>query len=719
MSMPRFLPNPPCRLLSLGLLLAIGCGQAQQTTADAAADQDVADTAFGFEAKVSADVPIVQQDLGPNAEVFIDVPQDTGPPTDVLAVTTQSANTVKLGGTTPLKLTVNHQGGGSGAPTTGEVVVFLVNGKALAPGMTLAVTPQDQPPISIWPTADPGTFQIAGVRPGTAKLVVTVDGVTSAETSFTASWPDDVFIGGATPTVSGSSSGKRVDEVAPDTVKVTGQTFAPGGVDATIRFPSSAKNGDSFELGKGTTTGSLSVSLMIVAPDSTNQPANPLAGRLWIDQTDKGYFKGVFLGKTQDQTPVVGALVVERDGNFGIDVLDDPTLVETSSLVTPESDLHASRVSVNPIGNGQALLTWRRIKAVTQAEIAMWIIDAKTGQTITTLPPLVKGNVQPIAQPDPSTDPVFGWVAAGVSNKKTLLAWEGRNGPDPFAQPPQAAPSGVWIRGLEADGTLTKTGTFASNQPISVSDDFCNGTCHPQILPLPNARFLVLWSSPNGGIRGRRVEGDFTFTEANSVPLATATATLGSASVLDAILGVTWYDPAQPTPGTFLKVWAINPQALSSATQAVGIGSVTPASSMPGLGIFGGGAPGFLAFALDGTPATTLKMRRIGFDNNPVVGELTVDSNIGAIRVLAGESPQVVVLQMQADVTAASPLRIRKFTTNTPIDGGTQLGPMVNLGAKSSVPLVPALCYVPEVDIYIAAWAGDYQSEGVYFQRFR
>lgn len=720
MSMSRF---AHFRLIALAssLLLAAACSQAQQTTPDVVNDQDAPDTSFGFEVKVTQDVPTVQEDLGPHADSAPDVAPDVPVQTDVLSVATQAATTVKLGGTTTLKLVVDHNLGVDGAPNPTEKIVFQVNGKPLATGLVLAANPKDQPPIAIWQTADPSEYRLAGVRPGTAKLVVTIDGVVSPETSITAEWPDGVVITGATAALTGSSPAKRIDEVAPDTVKVTGQLFAPGGLDSTVRFPAAAQNGDSYELGKGTATGSLSINLMIVSAKGANEPATPLAGRLWLDQTDKGYFKGVYLGKTLDQTPVVGAFVIERDGNYGIDMLDDPTLVEATigapSVVKPESDLHASRVSVNPIGNGKALLTWRRIKAVTQAEIAMWIIDAKTGQTVTTLPPLVQGNVGPnAAQADPYGYPVFGWVAAGVSNKKTLLAWEGKNGFDPFAVPPQPAPSGIWIRALEADGSLTKTGTFGANKPIPVSDDVCDGSCFPQIVTLPNARFLVIWSPTTGGIRARRLDGDFSFTDTSPIQLASPPATLASASVLDAILGLTWRDPQL---GTFMRVFTINPTALTSIAQETAIGAATTGGPNPGLGIFGGGAPGFLAFALDGSPATNLKMRRIGFDNNPVVGEIAVDTGVGAIRVQSGESPQVVVLQVQSDKSVAAPLRLRKFTTSSPIDGGTQMGPTVNLGAKSSVALVPSLCYVPEVDIYIAAWGGDYESEGVYFQRFR
>ncbi len=712
MPMPRFALKPVSCALALGLLLLAACGQTPTTTPDTVTDNDALDTAFGFEAKVQ-DVPVVEEDLGPKPDIAPDVLVDTGTATDVLAVAAQTAPSVKLGGTTLLKVVVDHKIGVDGAPKATEIVVFQVNGKPLALGAAIAASAKDQPPIAIWQTADAGDYQIAGVRPGTAKLTVTVDGVASPEIALTTDWPDGLVLTGATATYAGSAPAKRVDEVAPDTVKVLGHLFAPGGVDATVRFPASAVSGDSFELGKAPAKGSLSIGLTIVSPAGLNQPATPIAGRLWLDQTDKGYFKGTFLGRTLDQTPIVGAFVIERDGNYGIDVLDEPTLVETSSLVTPESDLHASRVSVNAIGNGKALLTWRRIKNVTQSEIAMWIIDAKTGQTVTTLPALVQGNVGPKGQPNPAIDPVFGWVTAAVSNKKTLLVWEGKNGKDGFSVP---APTGVWMRGLEADGSLTNTGTFAANLPIAVGDDACNGTCSPQIVTLPNARFLVIWSPTTGGIRARRVEGDFSFTDNNPLQLVNPPATTASATVLDSTMGLTWRDP---TLGAFMRVFTINPTAIGSSNQEMTVGGVTADAPMPGIGIFGGGSPGFLAFALDGSPATNLKMRRVDFSGTPVVGEITVDSGIGSIRAMAGESPQVVVLQTQANPTDANPLRVRKFTTTSPIDGGSALGPIVNLGAKTTLPISPSICYVPEVDIYIAAWSGDFKSEGVYFQRFR
>ena len=107
------------------------------------------------------------------------------------------------------------------------------------------------------------------------------------------------------------------------------------------------------------------------------------------------------------------------------------------------------------------------------------------------------------------------------------------------------------------------------------------------------------------------------------------------------------------------------------------------------------------------------------FSGTPVTGELTVDTGIGAIRVLSGEGPQVAVLTVDADPNAKTPLKIRKFTTTTPIDGGTQLGTTETLGASNTVPWLPSVCYVPEADVFIAAWSGDFKSDGVYFQRFR
>ncbi len=713
MPTPRLLLIHPLRVIAVCLPLLAACGQTQEVAQDAASDQDTLDAILGFEAKAQ-DVPIVVEDLGPQNDAVTDTQQDTGPQSDVLAVNAQTAPSVKLGTTMALKVVVDHNVGVDGAPKSLEVVTFWVDGNEVAVGVTLAPTAKGQAPIAIWQTGNAGDYLIAGVRPGTAKLVVKVDGIAAEAVSVDVVWPDGLFIGGSTPAVTGQAPAKRVDEVAPDTVKIVGQLFAPGGVDAALRFPTTAKNGDSFDFGSAPAKGSLSINLTIVSPTSENFPASAVFGRLWIDQADKGFFKGTFLGKTTDQSPVVGAFVIERDGNFGIDVLDEATLVEASADVLPDSDLHASRVSVNAIGDGKALLTWRRIKNVTQAEIARWIIDAKTGEAVKTLPPLVSGNVGPWQmQPDPAQDPVFGSVTAGVSNKKILVAWEGKNGMNSFSAP---APSGVWMRAMDSDGTLSTSGVFADGKPIALSDDVCNGSCHPQILTLPNASFLVIWSPTTGGIRARRIDGAFGFKETNPLQLVAPPATAASASVLDSTLGLMWRDPVQ---GAFMKVYTINPGALSSSAQEIQIGQTVANAPMPGLGIFSGNAPGFLSYAIDGIPATTLKMRRIGFDNSPVVGEITVDQAIGAIRVAAGESPQVVVLQQDADVKSTTPLRLRKFSTQSPIDGGTQLGATIALGAKSAVPLVPALCYVPETDVYIAAWAGDFKSEGVYFQRFR
>ncbi len=713
MPMPRFVLNFLTCQLAIGLLSATACSHAAQSTPDASSDPDALDTAFGFEAKVQ-DVPIIQEDLGAQTDALSDAPHDTGVQTDVQSVAAQAAGAVKLGATTPLQVLVTSKAGAIGPPSGSEVVAFQVNGKALAPGATLAAKAADQSPVAIWLGTGPGNYVIAGVRPGTAKLVVTVDGVASAEVDIATAWPDGDVITGSTPGLSGSSTDKRIDEVAPDTAKLQGQLFAPGGVDATVRFPSTAQSGDSFDLGQSPAKGSLSVSLTIVSPAGLNIPATPVAGRVWLDQTDKGYFRGTLLGQTADLTPVVCAFVAERDGSYGVDLLDDPVLVETSSDTIPDSDLHASRAAINPIGNGKALLTWRRITNQAAAEIAMWVIDAKTGATVTNLPSLVKEQLGPFqAFPkDPVAYPTFGWVTAGVSNAKILLAWEGANGPDSFTT---AAPTGVWIRGMEADYSLTNTGTFKAGQPIAVSDDACAGGCSPQIVALPNARFLVLWSPTTGGIRARRIEGDYSFTDGNPLQLLNPPATAASASVLDTTMGLMWRDPVQ---GSFVRVYTTNP-AISSVDQEMQVGGVVANAPMPGVGIFDSPtAPGFLAFALDGSPATNLKVQRLDF-SGIALGEIAVATGIGAIRVASGTAPQVVVLQTAADPKAALPLSIRKFTTTSPIDGGTQLGPVVSLGAKSAVPLLPSICYLPEVGIFVAAWSGDYKSEGVSFQRFR
>ena len=721
MPMSRFATNNLSRTwlrLPMLLVLSTGCGHGAQATSDATGSADAPDSSFDFETKTNVDVPIIKEDLGETPDTTTEVAVDTGPQTDVLAVTTQSQDAIKLGTTVTLKVVVDHNIGVDGAPKASEVVAFKVNGQTLELGVIIAASAKDQAPVSIWPGAEAGEYQVAGVRPGTAKLVATVDGIASPERAITVKWPDDAVISGATPMVSGSGAAKRVDEVAPSTVKVVAQTFAPGGVDATVRFPETAHAGDSFDLGTAPATGQLSISLSIIDSTSLGQPATPKAGRVWLDQTDKGYFRGTFLGKTLDQTPVVGCFVVERDGDFGVDVLDDPTLVEATSDTVdflPDTDLHASRAYVNAIGNGKVMLTWRRIKSVTKAEIARWIIDAKTGATVTTLPPLVTGNVWPCSQPDLASDPVFGAVTAAVNNKKTLVAWEGKSGSGCSAA---LAPTGVWMRAMDSDGNLSSTGPFSAGAAAQVTDDACDGDCHPQLLALPNARFLVLWSPPAGGIRARRVEGDFTFTDTNPLQVANAPAIFASAAVLDASLGVIWRDPAK---GAFMRAFTIisAPQPFQATIQEAGIGGPTTDGPVPGLGIFGVGSPGFLAFAIDGSPATNLKVRRYDTFSATFLGEILVDTGVDAVRVVSGQDPQIVALQRQADVKSPTVLRLRKFTTTNPIDGGTQLGPTVNLGAKSSVPLFPSVCYVPEVDVFVVAWSGDLKSEGVYFQRFR
>lgn len=719
------MPTPQILLRFLPLLpfLLYACGTTP-TPADAGSTEDVPDGSFGFETTITTDIPVLVEDLG-QPDLGPDAPQDTGPKSDVLAVLPEVPTEVTIGTTQVLKVKVDHNIGVDGPPTASEELTFLVDGQPLPVGAIVAPKGQKQATISIWKTLDNGEFALAAVRPGSAKLVVRVDGIDSAPFTVTTTWPTTTQLTVSTALFTGTAPTMRVPEQAPDTVKLQAKLFQPGGLDAAVRFPLNVVNGTQLDLGAPPSTGQLQVTATIVTPQNQNKPFNPVQGALWMDQTDKGLFRGSFLGRTVDQTPVTGVFVAERDGDFGVDVLDDPTQLEKSTTTTPISDAHVSRVSLSAIGGGKALLTYRRVLNATQAELVRVLIDAKTGAVDKTLPTIAAGAKAFVQKSDgtPKLDgngdlifsSALGWTAAGTSNGQILFVWEGKKGKDIDLQP---AEIGLWMRAMTVDGALPDTGKYKvfGQGAVKVGPDECMDSCHPQVLTLPNARFLVLWSPPTGGVYGRRVDGDFTFLDLNPTQLIAPPATAASGVTLDATLGLTW---SHPDLGAFFRAYTVNPKALSSVSEEKQMGATTTNGPMPGAGIFGGGAPGFLGFALDGPMQNNLKMRRYDFSGSPVVGEIAVTSDVDRFLVATGQPPQIALLERVANANSGPLLRIRKFTTTTAVDGGTQLGPVVPLGAVSKLPLIPALCYVPEVDIYIAAWSGDLQSEGVWFQRFR
>lgn len=687
------------------------CGNGADT-ADASDPSDGgADSLFIIDGKTK-DVPIMTGDT--QLEVSVDVPIDVQKPTDVVTVVPEVPTSVVLGAANPLKLAVERSTGVNGAPTGTEKVVWTVNGTVLPEGAQFPPAGTPQWPVSVWKLAEGGQYLLAGVRPGVAKLQVSVDGVASAEFSVDVTWPTGAQITATTPGMHGTGVATRVADSVDNTCKLETHTFETGGLDATIRFPVVGKAGAPLDLSAPPEIGALSIQITVVTAPKVNKPANPVVGTVWVDQLDKGWLRGTFLGRTVEQTPVVGVFLVERDGNFGVDIQDDAQQLEASSAEMPISDVHVSRVSVGPAGGNLALITYRRVSNATQAQLVRVLVDAKTGEVNKNLPPLVTGAkayVDPPSDP-PVFDPAIGYATTGVSAGQVLVVWEGKKGKNPPGQPAEV---GLWMQRQLADGTMSTEGVFGSG-PLKLTDDYCMGECHPQVLPLPSSRFLVIWSPPDGGILSRRVEGDFTLSDAAPKPLISAPANLASAAVVDKTLGLVWTDPQL---GSFLRVYVANNSGLQSQNTAALITTGAFQAPGPGIGGFSGGAPGFLGFAIDGSPPSTLQMRRFDFSGTTVNQLPTKLADlVDRVRVATGKNGQIVAVDRTA-AAKTNPLHVRKFVTLTGIDPGTQVGSVQTLGAVVNHPPEFAIAYIPGADAYVVVWSGDLKSDGVWFQRLR
>ena len=705
----------PSRLLSLSAvvfsLCVAACGNGATTTSTPEEDAGP-DTKFGIDGKITKDVPLMTVDVGSDAPN--DVATDVQPASDVLAVLPDMPTSVVMGATATVTLHIDHGQAPDGPPLANEAVTWTVNGTELAVGAVIAPAGTPQPNVAIWKGADAGTYLLAGVRPGTATVKVTVGGVPSAEVQVPVIWPTTPTLAVSTPTLHGEGVAKRMAEPVADTARVETKLFEPGGLDAQVRFPIAGTVGATLDLTAPPPAGALAITATIVSPDKLNKPTNPVVGALWVHQLDKGWIRGSFLGRTTDQTPVVGAFQIERDGTFGIDIQDTAQQIEASSADTPISNTHVSRVSINPVGGNMALLTYRRVANAAQAELVRVLINAKTGEIDKTLPPLVTGAkayVDPPSDP-PVFDPAIGYVAAGVSSGQTLVVWEGKKGKNVGGVPAEV---GLWAQQQLADGSLATTGVF-SGGPIQITADPCMGGCNPQVVPLPGSRFLVVWSLPEGGIFGRRLEGDFTFSDTAATTFIQAPATQASAVAFDKTVALAWLDP---DTGGNVRIYVANNKSLVSQNSPALIGPKTPQAPAPAVGIFGGGAPGLLGFGVTGDPAIALQMRRFDFSGTAVnMAPTNLGNNIDAVHVASGKNGQVVVVDRTANAKM-DPLHVRKFFTATAIDPGTQLGPTETLGAVVKYAPVFGIAYIPDADTYVVAWSGDESSQGVWFQRFR
>ena len=602
---------------------------------------------------------------------------------------------------TTLVVTAVRSNGSKGPPTKDEAVSVQVDGLTQA-GAGVAAGGVAQPAVAAWSFG--GKLQLVGVRPGSAKVIVTIGGQSAAAVTLNVAWPTTPGVWAAVADASGTTMAERQADL-PDTVQLQGKTAGADGLTATIRFPLSAKAGDRLDLTKPPAKGSLSLTLAFA--DLGGASAKPAEGALWIDQTDKGLFRGTFLGRTTQLKPAVGVFIVERQGMFGIDLLDEPTELVTSDNLLPTTGEHYSRVSLAAVGDGNAVLYARRITDGLKANLERWQISGKTGK-ITALPPLV-ANANAYVDTPATKAPAFGHVVRASHPTVTAELWEGRDGKG------ATKPHRLYVHLLDAKGVEIA-------KPVMVSDDVCDGACRPVVAVLPSTRFIVMWSAPGGGVKVRRIKGqpaagEVDFAAAQPLVLAPQ-GTGGTLAVHESNVLTGWFDPDQG------HVWRQytdkstgNLSALAPA-QAVGVASTkAPPQSLLAVQT-PAGAPNllFVSAWVDYAPTGKLAMRRIGLDGTAFgLPSPIADVDADALWGRVGKAGQIALLHRSSN--GALVLRKRLFGSFK--DTGAPLGDAVTMLANATYPVAPALVYLADADVWILAWSGDETSPGVYVRRFR
>lgn len=669
---------------------------------------DAAAVLPGFDAKIAVGDTKAGGDGAKTGDAAspIDVPLDTAAAVTPTGLALDASAALECGARVALQVTVTRSDGASGLPKAGESILFTVDGLPIEVGSMLSADPVQQAKIAVWKDSKTGAFWLAGLRPGPAKLGASVAGVVAEERDVDVSFPTGSLLRLAAIGGSGTSPGDRVLDSA-DTIKFEGKKFGAGGLTITLRFPSAAVSGDIFDLDKPSKVGG-ALQLVATVSDMGNIQLKVPLGRIFVDQTDKGWFRGTFLGTSASLQPVAGVFAVERDGKFGIDLLDTAQQVATST--TPkwnQTGTHVSRVSISAVPGSQALVHWREVHDVTTADIVRLVIDAKTGQT-TALGPLVVKAIAAVLVDNGSETLVpkqkgefFGSAAVATSQGKTLVVWEGKSAKG------SAAPYQISAQVLDAK--LAPVGT-----PVQVAPDECWGECKPQLVALPSSRWMAVWGAPAGaGVRAAILDGNDLSQPEKLVTLVTAPAINPSVAVLDANVAVVWRSPGK---GSRFRLYS-DTLASNGPEQDLGVPTANPPP--PGIAAIEN-PPSFVATFF--SPAVELKLRRIGLNASLIgPGDVAVASGIARIAVAAGKYGQVAVVERVSGAGPGEPqLRLRKLVVASPGDPGAALGLAVALEASASkVILDAALTYVPEAGVFIVTWSGDATSDGVWIQRFR
>lgn len=664
--------------------------------------------AFSFDSVVAKpDVTKPADAAGGDAAGSDAVAADTGtvPGTSVSSVAADVTPTLAVASKASLALTVTRTTGTNGAPSAAEKVTVKIDGKIWDLGTQLAPLGEQQPAVVVWKGPDAGHLWLAGVRPGTAEVAVLVDGVASAPATIEVAMPTLPGLHVVVPVAQGFSSGARTKDTSDDTIRLEGKSIGAGGLTITVRFPVAAKAGDVFDLEKASPVGG-NLQVFATLADMGGVKLTVPKGRIFIDQVDKGWFKGTLVGTAANLTPLAGAFAVARDGGYGVDLLDDAQQTEASTTQKyTDTGKHVSRLSLSAVGGGKVLATWRHVEDVLKGSMETAIIDAATGQWLQgqALVPLAHAKVavddgQGGTKEKPLGDFV-GWSSAATSNDMRALVWEGKalKGTAPYQ-----------ISAVKLDANLAPTGPV-----LQVSADGCWGQCRPMLVPLPSTRWLAVWAAPGGGVKAAILDGNAFDQVEKTATLAPSPWSLPSVSSFDATLGVAWRDPKL---GSQYKLYS---DTLSGIGPEQSLGTKVAGAQGPAMVAMS--APlAFMALYFD--PPNLLKARRINAETAAfATGSATdVDDNVVRVLAVVGKAGQIALVERRAVLAEEPQLWVRKLSLGSPTDGGTLLGPAVALeGSVSAVPLEPTVCYVPEADTFVVGWSGDVASDGVWIQRFR
>ncbi len=687
--------------LALSALLA-ACGSAGGTSGPDGVTFKLGDT--------SISVPDTSKDMGVSDSLPADASGDTatgdGQPdvsTTITAVAIDVTPTLAVAARSPLAVTVKRVSGSDGAPSASEKVSVRLGGSDFELGAQLAGDGQAQPAVNVWKGASADKFWIAGARPGTVTVQLVVDGVASAPVSVTVAMPSKAGLALAMPTATGASTGSRSKD-SDDTIRIDGKQIGAGGMTLTVRFPAAAKAGDMFELDKTSPIGgSLQVSGTIA--DLSGLKVSVPKGRLFIDQVEKGWFRGTVVGTSASLNPVVCAFQIPRDGGFGVDLLDDAQQLASSTTIDPsQTGIHVSRASISAIGGGLALITWRRVEDVLKGSYPMATVDVASG-AVTPVDPLVPLVHAKVLTDDGQggyvetpTGEFMGWSAAAQTGGVRGIVWEGKASKG-------SSPYGIYASLLGPD--FKPQGAV-----LKVSDAGCWGQCRPSLAPLPSTRWLAVWNPPDGSVQAAILDGLDLGTIAKTASLAQAPASMPTVAAFDADVGVIWQDPQGAAQ---YRLYSDTLSANGTAQDLGMVAATTPRGSMVAMA----SPTSFGAVFFD--TSNTLRWRRIGLNAAFVTAaDLQVDTEVLAAVAVAGKPGQVAIVERRAAAANEPQLYIRKIVVTSPSDGGANLGPAVALPQSlGKMPLQPSLCYSAETDSYVVAWSGDKLSDGVWLQRFR